>query len=309
MARSHVRLVRALAPLALAAAVLAPTGTARASAAPIYGVTIDEVSHVEELTAALAALPYRPTTRVYLAPREPAGYYSQPLASIDRVSDVMGELLDSSDERALTVAQLDERVRSYVSTLAPYVDVWEIGNEVNGNWTGPYPEVAEKLTVAYEDVTAAGGRTALTLFANDFAKNNCGDGASEPTPAQFARQYVPQRVADGLDYVFLSYYPTQCKRVEPSAATVAAHLQELHALFPNALLGFGEVGLPHRATAHTAAKARQIMEWAYSLDPQLPYYVGGYFWWYGRQDALRAGAPLAAALPEAFAAEHAALGG
>ena len=151
--------------------------------------------------------------------------------------------------------------------------------------------MAEKLDAAYEVVTAAGGRTALTLYENDFGPEHCGDGEAEPTPLQFARRYVPAAVAEGLDYVLLSYYPTQCGDVEPGAVTLAGELQELHAVFPNAQLGFGEVGLPRPANRRTLTQARQIMQWAYSLNPQLPYYAGGYFWWYGAQDALRNAPP------------------
>ena len=49
------------------------------------------------------------------------------------------------------------------------------------------------------------------------------------------------------------------------------------------------------------------MSWAYSLAPGLPYYVGGYFWWYAVQDALSPKSPLAAGLTGAFAAESEAL--
>jgi hypothetical protein len=303
------RFARLAGALAGSAALIgaAAAGAAQTSP-PVYGVTIDELGHLQEIVGSLAALPYRPTTRVYFDKREPASYYAQALAQIHPVSGVMGELLDSSDERSISTAAYQERVSSYVSALAPDVDIWEIGNEVNGNWTGPYATVSAKLTEAYETVTAAGGKTALTLYANDFAKNNCGDGPAELTPQQFAAQYVPPTVADGLDHVLLSYYPTQCKRTEPTSAVLAAYLAQLHAQFPNAALGFGEVGLPHRATRGSAAKAEQIMDWAYSLNPGLQYYVGGYFWWYGAQDALRDSSPLSGALTQAFADEHAALG-
>ena len=50
------------------------------------------------------------------------------------------------------------------------------------------------------------------------------------------------------------------------------------------------------------------MHWAYSLAPGLPYYIGGYFWWYGAEDVLRGRAPLRGALGAAFEAERAALG-
>ena len=275
--------------------------------APIWGVTLDHVTGLKPMLSSLAALPEPPTARVYFDVHEPAGYYAAPVAKIAGVANVMGELLDSSDERAVTPAEMRTRTESYVQALGGDVAIWEIGNEVNGNWTGNPAEVAEKLDSAYEVVTSAGGRTALTLYENDFGPEHCGDGEGEPTPLQFARRYVPAPVAEGLDYVLLSYYPTQCGGVEPSAVTIAAELQELHAVFPNAQLGFGEVGLPRPANKRSLAQARQIMQWAYSLNPQLPYYAGGYFWWYGAQDALRRRAPLGGALAVAFEEETSAL--
>ncbi len=296
-----------IALLLLLALAVWPAAAPAAGDAPLYGVTVDRITHLEETTAALAALPSRPTTRVYFNVGEPASYYAPALARLDAVSAVMGELLDSSDEQSISTEAFQARVESYLRTLGSDVGIWEVGNEVNGNWTGSYPDVAAKLTEAYEDVAAAGDATALTLYANNFGPNNCGDGPAELTPLQFAQQYVPSQVADGLDYVLLSYYPTQCHRIEPSSEAVAGYMRQLHAVFPSAALGFGEIGLPHPARGNTVAKAEQIMRWAYSLNPGLPYYVGGYFWWYGAQDALRSGAPLAGALGEAFADEAGAL--
>ncbi len=274
---------------------------------PLWGVTVDHVSGLTPMLATLATLPQPPTVRVYFDVHEPASSYATPVARIAGVGQVMGELLDSSDEQAITTAGMRQRAESYVQALGGDVAIWEVGNEVNGNWTGDPATVAEKLDAAYEVVVAAGGRTALTLYENDFGPEHCGDGESEPTPLQYARRYIPASVAEGLDYVLLSYYPTQCGGVEPSAATLARELQELHAVFPNALLGFGEVGLPRPASRRTLSEASQIMHWAYSLNPQLPYYVGGYFWWYGAQDALRKRAPLREALSLAFEEESAAL--
>ena len=157
-------------------------------------------------------------------------------------------------------------------------------------------------------MAAAGGRTALTLYENDFGPEHCGDGEAEPTPLQYARRYVSRRV-----------WPRDsttccCPTTRRSAAASSRarrpwrrELQELHEVFPNALLGFGEVGLPRPANRRTLSQASQIMQWAYSLNPQLPYYAGGYFWWYGAQDALRKRAPLREALAQAFEEESAAL--
>jgi hypothetical protein len=276
-------------------------------AGPVYGVTVDDISNMSKVVSAAEAMPYMPTTRVYLDPSEPAGYYSAALAQLAPHSYVMAEILDSSDMKSQTVSAEQTRVNTLLSTLSSDVDIWEVGNEVNGNWTGDYATVAEKLTVAFEAVTAAGGRTALTLYANNFGPDNCGDGNAELTPLQFSEQYVPANLAAHVDYVLLSYYPTQCGGREPSSAEVASALEPLHAIYPNAALGFGEVGLPRRATRATRSQAEQIMRWAYALAPGLPYYAGGYFWWYGAEDALRARAPLRSALRAAFESEAAGL--
>jgi len=99
---------------------------------------------------------------------------------------------------------------------------------------------------------------------NAFGPEHCGDGEAELTPLQFSERYVPAAVANGLDYVLLSYYPTQCGGRLPGSAEVAVQLEGLHALYPSAALGFGEVGLPRPASRRTAAEAEAIMRWAYA---------------------------------------------
>jgi hypothetical protein len=303
------RMRRLVTAAASAFALSLSPGAARAADTPVWGVTVDRTSHLSETLAALQALPERPTTRIYYAASEAASRYTSAVEQLGRVSNLMGELLDSSEEKKVSVSAFQTRVSSYISALGATSEIWEIGNEVNGNWTGSYAAVSERLTEAYDDVAAAGGRTALTLYANNFGPENCGDGTSELTPLQFTQQYVPARVAEGLDYVLLSYYPTQCGGREPSSLEVALAFEALHTLYPHAKLGFGEVGLPRNATKRTTAQAAQIMRWAYSLNPGLSYYVGGYFWWYAEEDSLRAKGSLRSCLQEAFTLEAGALGG
>ena len=300
--------VRRLAVLSASIAALLAAGAQRAGATPLYGVTIDKIAKTPRIVEALGALPERPTTRVYLEPHRDASYYASALAQIHTAGGVMGELLDSSDEKSLSADAYQSHVTEYLGALRRSVDIWEVGNEVNGNWTGPYETVSAKLTEAYRDVAGAGGQSALTLYENSFGPEHCGDGESEPTPVQFTERWVPADVATGLDYVLLSYYPTQCGGRMPGDGEVAAELQRLHALYPNAKLGFGEVGLPRPASKRKLGEARAIMRWAYSLDPGPAYYVGGYFWWYGWQDALKPKARLGGELGEAFEAESVALG-
>ena len=275
---------------------------------PVYGVTIDDITNISSVVSSAESMPYMSTTRVYLDPTEPASYYTSALQQLAPHSYVMGEILDSSDMTSMTVSAEQTRVSSLLSTLGSSVDVWEVGNEVNGNWTGSYSTGAQMLVNTYNQVASDGYRTALTLYENSWAPNNCGDGTSELTPQQYSSQYVPASVRDGIDYVLLSWYPTQCSGLSGNVpvSTVTAEVQGLHTLYPNALIGFGELGLPNQTRSSTEAEAEAIMAYYYGIAIREPYYIGGYFWWYWDEDLSLTGMP--AALHGAFGAENAALG-
>jgi hypothetical protein len=249
---------------------------------PLYGVTVDDVSHVGQIVAGVRNLPEAPTVRIYFDVHEPARYYTATVNALRPASYLMGELLDSADETSISSSAYNERVTSYLAAFPSKIDLWEIGNEVNGSWAGRYPAVEAKLTEAYRAVTAAGKRTALTLYYNA----GCGDGPGELSPLAFSRTYVPPAVRAGLDYVLLSYYPAACPGARPSAATWTAYFQHLHVLYPNALLGFGEIGLANPVAAKTLKSAESLVRHYYGLAVNLPYYVGGYFWWYFAEDGL-----------------------
>ena len=276
---------------------------------PLFGVTVDSINGIGTIVAAERSLADRPTTRVYMSIHEPASYYADAVRQLDSVGTVMGELLDSSDARHIGVAAFQRRVESYLSVLGSSVGIWEVGNEVNGNWTGSYASGAAKLQEAYDDVAGTGAPTALTLYANEYGPDHCGDGDAELTPLQYSEDDVSPAVRNGVSYVLESYYPTQCDDVFPTDAQVASEMEQLRNLYPHALLGFGEVGLPRPVGPHTLATAERVMSWAYGLDPDVAGYVGGYFWWYAREDAFVGKAPLLAALGTAFDSERAALAG
>lgn len=290
---------------------------------PIYGVTFDDVSNPSAIVQMLESLPVRMTSRVVFdwngAKPEPVKSYLQALRAIHTVSDVMGELLDSSYEKAAPIGTFQTMINSYLASLGDFVDIWEIGNEVNGNWDGPYPSVAAKLQVAYTAVANAGKKKALTLYLNDPGLMNKNknpdfltpgpDGNGEPTPVVFSTKYVPEVVREGLDYVLLSYYETQFKNVRPTVAWFTALFEELHTLYPNALLGFGEIGLPNKVSSAKMATAKSIMAYYYGLQIELPYYVGGNFWWYGTEDLIPTSKMLYSSFVAALESEKAALGG
>ncbi len=276
------------------------TARSRPPSRLLYGVTVNDVTNTKSIVAGLRHLPERPTTRIYFDVTEPASHYAAAVKALRPVSYVMGELLDSSDETHISTSAYNARVKSYLSAMRNKVDLWEIGNEVNANWTGRYSTVRAKLTSAYNDVTAAGKRTALTLYYNA----RCGDGPGELSPVAFSRAYVPPVVRRGLDYVLLSYYEDDCNGIRPAAATWRAYFQQLHVLYPHALLGFGEIGMNNPATATTLSAAKSLIRHHYGLAVKLPYYIGGYFWWYFGEDGLPyTSKPLWRALRDGFRAE------
>ena len=274
----------------------------RALPPTLYGVTTDDVTNVSQIVASSQHLPTTPVTRIYLDPGQPAGYYQAAITKLHPVSYLMAELLDSSDAPHISTAAFGERVRSFLTAYRDQIDIWEIGNEVNGNWTGPYQEVAAKLTTAYQEVTARHGRTALTLYYNV----GCGNGPAELDPIAFTRTFVPPHIRTGLTYVFLSYYEDDCGGIRPGAATWTAYFQALHTLYPHARLGFGEIGLRHPVTSQTISTAKSLLTYYYGLPVHLPYYAGGYFWWYYYEDCLPHDTkPLWQALRRGFQAEAA----
>ena len=185
----------------------------RALPRTLYGVTADEVSSLGQLVASSRHLPEMPVTRIYFDVTRPPGYYAAAVRKLHPVSYLMGELLDSSDETSIGVAAYARRTRAYLNAFGAAVDIWEIGNEVNGNWTGPYPVVAAKLAAAYHQVAARHLRTALTLYYNA----GCGDGPAELDPLAFSAGTSRGRSATGS--------PTCCCRTTrtPAQAGGRAH--------------------------------------------------------------------------------------
>lgn len=290
-----MRLILAAAMLVSGASTQAagPVGAMPAGPAPLYGVTIDAVDNVPAVVDALAHLSRTPTVRIVFDEGMSASHYAAPVAAIRRVAYVMGELADSSTLKTYTAAQLGERATAYVRTLRSSVDIWEIGNEINGEWTGATRDVVAQTLAAYDAVRQAGGRTALTLYYNE----GCAEQPSRAMLA-WAERHLPQHLRDGLDYVFISFYEDDCKIAPPDWHAV---FDRLGALFPHAALGFGEVGTRH------AARKPALLAHYYGLTVAHPRFVGGYFWWYFRQDMVPRSRPLWRSLDAAFLAMPTAL--
>jgi hypothetical protein len=261
----------------------APALPRAAAATPIHGVTIDGIDRLDATVEALGRLARKPTTRIVFDSDMPAAHYRDATRAIHAVSHVMGEILDSQFVGDLSVEDYLRRTREYLDTLGETVDLWEIGNEVNGEWLGTPQDVAAKIAGAFDLVRARGRPTVLTLYYNV----GCGAPAANEV-FTWVERHLPERLRTDIDYVLLSYYEDDCGGRQPRWPAVFARLGRL---FPTALLGFGEIG-----TTDPARKLR-MLERYYAMRAPSPRFIGGYFWWYFRQDMVPAeGNPLWKAL-------------
>jgi hypothetical protein len=301
--RSHLAALAALA-VALAACAApegsaAPDGSAAPPAGPaapedadasrsgamIYGVTVDDPWRAAETAEAIAALPRAVMARVVFDEGMAAAEYVDPVRRIAGAGAVMGEILDSFYMPGITADGYRARTREYLAALGDTVSVWEVGNEVNGDWLGSTADVVAKVRAASEEVRAAGKPTALTLFG-------C-SATAENEMLRWAEANLDPDLRASLDHVWVSFYEDDCADPPPDWDVAFRRLGEL---FPNATLGFGECG-----TRYPERKLEYLRRW-YTTVPDAPRFVGGYFWWYFSEDMVPMSSPLFGALAEILAA-------
>jgi hypothetical protein len=238
----------------------------------VYGVTIDAVSQLSAIVNSLSKLCKKPTTRIVFDEFVPATDYVNAVNKIHPVSFIMGELLDSYYMKQYSLQQYTDRTNEYINLLGDKVDIWEIGNEVNGEWCGSTSSVVPKLNAAYDIVKSKNKKAALTLYYN----YNCWETASNEM-FRWTNANISAKMKSGLDYVWVSYYEDDCNGYQPNWQKV---MDSLHVIFPNSKIGIGECG-----TTKSTKKAAYINRY-YSLKVTTKNFVGGCFWWYFKQDCV-----------------------
>jgi hypothetical protein len=256
----------------LAAASVSAAAVTNPLPTPLYGVTIDDISELSAIIESFRRLARKPTARIVFDETVGPSYYRKAAIAMSEVSYLMGEILDSAYVRRISVSGYLNRTTRYLDSMGDIINVWEVGNEVNGEWLGKTPDVVAKISGAFDLVKARGKVTALTLYYNE-------DCWSRPANEMFtwAQANIPTRMKQGLDYVLVSYYEEDCNGLKPDWATV---FKRLGTMFPNSRIGFGEVG-----STDPAIKAEYLTRY-YTMKIDQPNYVGGYFWWYYREDMV-----------------------
>ncbi|MGZ5968400.1 MAG: hypothetical protein ACXWP4_12085 [Polyangiales bacterium] len=244
----------------------------------IYGVTVDDIAPLASIVESLSKLPQKPTARIVFDEGQPPSYYGEATTQIGAVAFVMGEMLDSQFVKDISVDEYGQRAKEYLDALGGKVDIWEIGNEINGEWLGTSADVAAKAKSAFDLAKSRGYKTALTLYWNASCYSDADHEMFTWTSAN-----VPEAMKSGLDYVLVSYYDDDCPGEKPDWPAV---FSKLAAIFPTAKLGIGECG-----TERAEAKSEFIHRY-YGLSVPEPRFVGGQFWWYFVNDMVPSSKPL-----------------
>jgi len=242
----------------------------------IYGITVDDTSKLSLTLDSITRLSQKTMVRIVFDYGMNPVDYSNAVNQIDSIAYTMAEPVDSSDMTKYSTYQYSNRFSQYLSAFGNQIEIWEIGNEVNGEWLGNATSVSDKIAAAYDLVKAAGKKTALTLHYNVG-----GDCPTYPVNEMYSwvNKYVPERMRQGVDYVFFSYYPENCPEISPNWEL---EFQKIGNIFPNSKLGFGELGYE----VGTQAQKEALIKRFYPMKINHPRYVKGIFWWYFKEEMV-----------------------
>lgn len=245
----------------------------------VYGITVDDCWYddveTEAVIAAIRDMPVKPTARIVMSKEIPAADYKAIFSQIHEVAYVMACPVDSSDMSAYESEQdyLD-RFQDAYRVLKPYTDLWEIGNEVNGEeWIGQAPElIVKKVEAAIAWLKSQGAKTALTVYyANP----------EEQDMFQWMADNLPASITENVDFALISYYEDDNEGYIPDWRQLFPAFEKV---FPGAKVGFGECG--NTAEDATEDSKLQMAHSYYAMEPPSENYIGGYFWWYWVQDCV-----------------------
>lgn len=263
--------------------------------APIHGVTVDNKHDIRDpkflakVLDSLSHLSVKPAVRIVYTPGDkkgfvPASSYLEATKQIRQVGYVMGQPVDSFYMHCFTPAEHLARFKDYVNTLSSVVDIWEVGNEINGEWlfgnvhkcrpaasvsSTSQADVVTKMTEAYDYVKSQGKVAALTLYYNTPCKR---PEANEMFT--WVNANVPERMKKGLDYVLVSYYEVDCNG---HRADWQSLFSQVAAIFPNSKLGISEFGWSNSRASNDVVK--DLISRYYALHPDVANWVGGGFYW------------------------------
>lgn len=222
-------------------------------------------------------LPKRPTIRLICD--EPGSGFDwkqliEPMKNLADVADIMVMLLDSLYLSRMRIGEYRDRAKKALDMYGQYAKIFEIGNEIGGEWVGDQGPTEAKCNAALEVFESARKWSAVTWYA---------DGTDHMN--QFFNAVTHMDI--NADFQLVSWYPYYSPGMNPDWNAVFQFLANAK---PGRRYGFGEFGTEHEAhgeevVAPPAARAALVNE-MYRVAPTVPGFIGGGFYWRGWQDVL-----------------------
>lgn len=237
----------------------------------LYGITIDDSWYdkysVDDIVSAITSMDVKPTVRIVMSGDKSADEYKSLFSKLSKVAYIMASPVDSyymnkyKDSREYL-----KKFRYSYEKLGNYVNIWEIGNEINGvEWIKQDNSlIVDKVVAANRYIKSKGGKTALTLYLYN----------PEKDMFKWISDNIPKKLSQNVDYALISYYEDDNEGYKPKWKDV---FDKFEKAFPDSKIGIGECG----NTAENATEKSKIkMARAYySMKIKSKKYIGGYFWW------------------------------
>lgn len=188
---------------------------------------------------------------------------------------IVGQPCDSFYDKRVSTGQYLSNLKKCVETF-PEIDMWEVGNEVNGSWLSP--QIGDKIKISTKWLKEQKKATMLTVI---WTLNTV---SSSESIFNWIDDNVPDDVRNNIDVIALSQY----QEMSPMGMAYDQAYTTLSKCFPKAKVAMGELGYWIEG---------QTFYWAYDEKSPLEkakqtvcgqYYraslgyknsVGGCFWW------------------------------
>lgn len=246
----------------------------------IYGITVDDSwngkTKMQHIITAIKAMDVKPTVRIVMSKEISPEKYKKLFEEIHKVAYIMATPVDSYDMKKYDILSYLKRFKDSYEALSEYTDLWEIGNEINGEgWLGKNPElISKKAYAAFRYISNNKAKTVLTAYYS-------APGEQQISMDKWLIKYIPDDMKKNLDYVLVSYYEDDNNGYQPDWKKI---FRNLETIFPNSKLGIGECGNTHKK-ATVESKIKMVRHY-YTMPKYVKNYIGGYFWWYWVQDSV-----------------------
>jgi hypothetical protein len=226
----------------------------------MYAITLDNPWDYKKVVTTLKPFNKKVWVRIVVDTGVPISEYVIPFKAIAAVAPVMCMLCDSFVFKDLTAEQYLARTIEIHKLLGAFISVYEIGNEINGDWLGT--DVSNKVSVVRNYLGNNSLKTSLTMYSDEL---------DSWKPWMTANASVVSTV----DWLLLSEYPADNNGHRVNFADFTKHCKSLNT---KALIGWGECGI--------VTISKKVAEFNYYYKTQNDLYkldsryLGGYFWWY-----------------------------